>query len=170
MAKLQQNSREIQRWLIKRKKKGTSGLGRKWKETSSGQGGPLRALSVAHSSVLGAEAPCELARSGEGPVEKCLGYPRAGLQAVQGALERRWWARSRPAGPPQRPGPGAALVAAEAEDPGHRCGGVGSRQEAALGRRAALPALGPLLVAAPASAADACRRGSVWGGGECKYV
>ena len=85
MAKLQQNSRETQRWLIKRKKKATSGLGRKWKEMSSGQGGLLRALSVAHSSESGAEAPCGCARFGEGPVEKCLGGPRVGLQAAQEA-------------------------------------------------------------------------------------
>ena len=140
---------------------------------SSGQGGLLRALSVAHSSESGAEAPCGCARFGEGPVEKCLGYPRVGLQAAQGAPEHLWlpWAWSRQAGPLRRPGSGAALGAAEAVDPGHRCGGAGSQLlEAALGRRSGSPAFGPRLAAAPASAADACRRGPGWGGGEREYV
>ena len=138
---------------------------------SSGQGGLLRALSVAHSSELGAEALCGCVRFGEGPVEKCLGCPRVGLQAAQGAPEHLWWAWSQLAGLLRRPGSGAALAAAEAEDPGHRCGGAGSQLlEAALGRRAGSPAFGPRLAAVPASAAGACRRGSVWGGGECEYV
>ena len=50
---------------------------------SSGQGGLLRAPSVAHSFELGAEALCGRVRFGEGPVEKCLGCPRVGLLAAQ---------------------------------------------------------------------------------------
>ena len=56
---------------------------------SSGQGGLLRAPSVVHSFELGAEALCGRVRFGEGPVEKCLGCPRVGLQAAQGAPEHR---------------------------------------------------------------------------------
>ena len=146
-------------------------MDRKCKEMSSGQGGLLRALSVAHSSELGAEAPCGCARFGEGPVEKCLGCPRVGLLAAQEAPEYLWWAWSRQVGPLRRPGSGAALGPVEAVDPGHRRGGAGSQPlEAALGRRAGSPALGPRLAAAQAFAADACRQGSVWGGGECEYV
>ena len=142
---------------------------------SSGQGGLLRASSEAHSFELGAEALCGRVRFGEGPVEKCLGYPRVGLQAAQGAPEHLWWAWLRLAGPLRRPGSGAALGAAEAVDPGHRCGGAGfqpleaSEALGVVGHRAVLPAFGSPQVAVPASTAGACCRGSVWGGGECEY-
>ena len=80
--------------MIKHKKKRTSGLGREWKKMSSGQGGLLRAPSVAHSFELGAEALCGCVRFGEGPVEKCLGGPRAGLQVAQEAPAVLWLPRA----------------------------------------------------------------------------
>ena len=105
-------------------------------------------------------------------MEKRQGYLLAVPQVAQVALEHPRWARPRLEGPPRRPGYVAVL--AEAEVPGHRCGGAGSQplevSEAlgALGRRAVLPASGSPRV--PASTEDACRRGSVRGGGECEYV
>ena len=95
-------------------------------------------------------------------------------QVAPVALEYLRRALLRLEGPLRRPESGVVLAAAEV--PGHRCGGAGSQpleaSEAlgALGHRAVLPASGPPQVAVPASTADACRRGSVRGGGECEYV
>ena len=96
-----------------------------------------------------------------------------GPQAAREALAVPWLPRAwlYLAERPRWPGSGAAREAALEPDPESRCGGAGLQLlEAALGRRAGLPAPGPRLVAAPASAADACRQGSVWGGGECEYI
>ena len=82
------------------------------------------------------------------------------------------WARLRREGPLRRSGSAAGSAAAGA--PGPRCGGAESRPleaseaQVALGRRAVSPASGSPRV--PASAEDACRRGSARGGGECEYV
>ena len=93
-------------------------------------------------------------------------------QVAQVALEYPRWARPRLEGPLRRPG--FAAVSAVAEVPGHRRGGAESQPlevseaQGAPGRRAVSPVSGSPRV--PASAEDACRRGSVQGGGECEYV
>ena len=58
---------------------------------SSGQGGLLRALSVAHSSELGAEAPCGCARSGEGPVDllSMVAGDNGNKSSIERALDNR---------------------------------------------------------------------------------
>ena len=84
---------------------------------SSGQGGLLRAFSVAHSSVSVAEAPCGCSCFGVGLAEERSGRPRAGLQAAQEVAGGPRWARSRLAGPLRRLGPGAAQGPVEAVDP-----------------------------------------------------
>ena len=105
-------------------------------------------------------------------MEKRQGYLLVVPQVAQVALEHPRRARPRLEGPLWRPG--FAAVSAAAEVPGHRRGGAEfqllevSEAQGAPGRRAASPASGS--PRAPASIEDACRRGSVRGGGECEYV
>ena len=93
-------------------------------------------------------------------------------EAAQAVRGHPRWARPRWEGPLRRLGPVAESAAAGF--PGPRCGGAESRPleaseaQVALGRWAVSPAFGS--PRAPASVEDACRRGSVRGGGECEYV
>ena len=112
-------------------------------------------------------------------MEKRWGHSPAALQVAQAVSEAAQavrghprWARPRWEGPLRRLGSVAESAAAGV--PGPRCGGAESQPpeasgaRVALGRRAVSPASGSPRV--PASAEDACRRGSVRGGGECEYV
>ena len=126
--------------------------------------------------------PRGCARFGGGPAEKRWGHLPAALQVAQAVSEAAQavrghprWARPRWEGPLRRLGSVAESAAAGV--PGPRCGGAESRPleplealeaRVALGRRAVSPASGSPRV--PASVEDACRRGSVRGGGECEYV
>ena len=116
---------------------------------------------------------------GGGPAEKRRGHLPAvsrlalvASEVARAVSEYPRWARLRREGPLRRSGSAAGSAAAGA--PGPRCGGAESRlleaseAQVALGRWAVSPAFGSPRV--PASVEDACRRGSVRGGGECEYV
>ena len=70
------------------------------------------------------------------------------------------WARLRREGPLRRSGSAAGSAESRLLE--------ASEAQVALGRWAVSPAFGS--PRAPASVEDACRRGSVRGGGECEYV
>ena len=108
-------------------------------------------------------------------MERRRGYPPAVpqvaqvAQVAQASPEHSRLVGPRSEGPLRRPG--LAAVSAAAEVPGHRRGGAEfqplevSEAQGAPGRRAASGS-----PRAPALIEDACRRGSVRGGGECEYV
>ena len=116
---------------------------------------------------------------GGGPAEERRGHPpvvsRLALVASEVARalpEYPRWARWRQAGQLRRLGLPVGLEAAGF--PGPRCGGAESRPAEASEARAALGcravSTAPGSPRAPASAEDACHRGSARGGGECEYV